>query len=91
MASTDGTVAVVWRGARDALPRATRNYDRLRPIFDALSDAGVAVQPVLYCDAESDRAREQLLRVGGVLVWVDPIGDGNGGPHRLGGSGGRGR
>src|SRR5215203_4234210 len=76
MASTVGTVAVVWRGTGATLPSETRNYDRLRPIFDALSGAGVAVEPVLYCDAECDRVRDQLLRAHGVLVWVDPIGDG---------------
>ncbi len=76
MASTVGTVAVVWRGAGDALPSETRNYDRLRPIFDALSDAGVAVEPVLYSDAACDPVRDRLVRVDGALVWVDPIGDG---------------
>ena len=76
MVSTVGTVAVVWRGARDALPSETRNYDRLRAIFDAFSVAGVGVEPVLYCEAECDRVRDRLLRVDGVLVWVDPIGEG---------------
>jgi hypothetical protein len=71
-----GTVAVVWRGAGDALPSETRTYERLRPIFDALSAAGVAAQPVLYSDLEHERVRSRLLGVDGVLVWVDPIGEG---------------
>jgi Domain of unknown function (DUF6815) len=71
-----GTVAVVWRGSPGARPSDTRNYGRLRPIFDALAGVDVAVEPVLYCDASSGVALDQLLRVDGVLVWVDPIGDG---------------
>jgi hypothetical protein len=76
MASAVGTVAALWRGPGAALPPQTRNYERLRPIFAALHGVGVAVEPVLYCDATSDVVREQLVRVDGVLVWVDPIGEG---------------
>ena len=73
MSPAVGTVAVVWHGGPDERPVETRNYDRLRPIFDAFADAGVAVEPVLYCDQMCDAVRERLLRVDGVLVWVDPI------------------
>jgi hypothetical protein len=71
-----GTVAIVWRGSLDARPSDTRNYGRLSPIFDALCDVGVAVEPVPYCDAASAAVRDQLVRVDGVLAWVDPIGGG---------------
>jgi hypothetical protein len=68
-----GSVAVVWHGGPGERPVETRNYDRLRPIFDAFSDADIAVEPVLYCDQMCGAVRDQLLRVDGVLVWIDPI------------------
>jgi hypothetical protein len=71
-----GTVAVVWRGSFNARPSDTRNYHRLRPVFEAMSEAGVAVEPVLYRDAAYEAARDRLVSVDGVLVWVDPIGEG---------------
>jgi hypothetical protein len=69
-----GRVAVVWRGDRNA--RQTRNHDRLRPVFDALVDVGIVAEPVVYNDQTLAAARDRLLRVDGVLVWVDPIGGG---------------
>jgi hypothetical protein len=74
MTAEVGSVAVVWRGAPHERPAETRNYTRLQPIFTALNDAGIAVVPILYCDQIRDAVRDQLLRVDGVLVWVDPIG-----------------
>jgi hypothetical protein len=69
-------IAVVWRGDRDARPQETRNYERLGPVFDALTDIGVIVEPVLYCDQIAESVRDRLLAVDGVLVWIDPIGEG---------------
>lgn len=69
-----GRVAVVWRGDRE--PTETRNYDRLRPVFDALTFAGIDSEPVVYNDQTLDAARDRLLRADGALVWVDPIGGG---------------
>jgi hypothetical protein len=68
-------VAVIWRGSSDVEPAATRNYERLRPIFDALAQQGIDAAPVLYTDAGTD-LRERLLRCDGALVWVDPISEG---------------
>ena len=68
-----GTVAVVWRGGPAERVTETRNYERLRPILDALSDVGIATETVLHCDENHEATRDQLLRVDGVLVWVDPI------------------
>src|SRR5258708_24567042 len=69
-------IAVVWRGDRDARPQETRNYERLGPVFDALTDIGLIIEPVLYCDQIAESVRDQLLVVDGVLVWIDPIGGG---------------
>jgi hypothetical protein len=76
MARRGSRVAVVWRGDGDARPAETRNYERLGPVFDALVDVGVTVEPVVYCDQIADAVRDRLLGVDGVLVWIDPIGGG---------------
>ena len=69
-----GRIAVMWRGDRD--PEETRNFDRLRPVFEALAGVGVGVEPVVCNDRTPDTTRDRLLRVDGVLVWVDPVGGG---------------
>jgi len=46
---------------------------RLAHIARALRDVGLDVEPAIYADAVADEIREQLLRVDGVLVWVDPV------------------
>ena len=74
MAGAVGSVAVLWRGLPDAAPAATREYDRLGPVFEALSEVGVAVEPVVFSDERQEVALGQLRHVDGVLVWVDPIG-----------------
>jgi hypothetical protein len=71
-----GSVAIVWRGDRGVPDTATRQSVRLRRVFDALADVGVRAEAALYSDAYVDEVREQLLRVDGVLVWVDPIAGG---------------
>jgi hypothetical protein len=65
----------MWRGDREARDTAVRENNRLRPVFDALAELGIAAEPAVYCDAVVDEVRDQLLRHDGVLVWVDPIGD----------------
>jgi hypothetical protein len=69
-------VALLWRGPPGADPSATRNYERLGPVFAALSAVRVGAEPILYSDAGAGSVREQLLGVDGVLVWVDPIAGG---------------
>jgi hypothetical protein len=69
-------IAVLWRGDPDTRPQETRNYERLGPVFDALTDIGVIVEPVLDCDQIAESVRDRLLAVDGVLVWIDPIGGG---------------
>jgi hypothetical protein len=44
-------------------------------VVDALSAVGVAVELVLYSDAQAVSVFDRLLGVDGVLVWVDPIGE----------------
>ena len=71
-----GRIALLWRGDRDARAKATPTNNRLSPVFEALAAANVAAEPVVYSDEIVDEVRDQLLRLDGVLVWVDPISDG---------------
>ncbi len=48
----------------------------MRSIFTSLDELGVLAEPVLYADDRVDTVRDRLLRFDGVLVWVDPISDG---------------
>jgi hypothetical protein len=48
----------------------------MAPVFRALAAMGVAAEPVVYADDVVEQVREQLLQLDGVLVWVDPITNG---------------
>ena len=69
-------VALLWRGDRDARETATPENNRLRPVFEALAEVGIVAEPAVYSDAMVEEVRDQLLQLDGVLVWVNPIGDG---------------
>jgi len=71
-----GRIGVLWRGNRDARDRTTAENNRLRPLFEAFADLRVAAEPVVYSDEMVDEVRDQLQQLDGVLVWVDPIVDG---------------
>jgi hypothetical protein len=72
-----GRIALLWRGDRDARTKATTRNNRLSPLFEALTSVNVAAEPAVYSDEIVDEVRDQLLRLDGVLVWVDPISDGH--------------
>lgn len=76
MTTSTRTIALLWRGTGDTPVAETRNYGRLLPVFNALSDIGVIATPVLYDEATAGDVRGQLLAVDAVLVWVDPIAGG---------------
>jgi hypothetical protein len=69
-----GSVALLWRGPAGAAPTDTREYDRLRPVCQALAEADVAVELVVYSDDRREEALDRFGLVDGILVWVDPIG-----------------
>lgn len=46
---------------------------RLARVADALREVGIDVEGAPYADEAVDLVRGQLLRVDGVLVWVNPI------------------
>lgn len=64
-------IGILWRGNRDA-PVDMRG-NRLRPLFDAFAALRVDAEPVVFSDEAVEAVREQLQRLDGVLVWVDPI------------------
>ena len=46
---------------------------RLRGVFAAFAELGVAAEPVVYSDETAETVRERLLELDGVLVWVNPV------------------
>ena len=69
-------VAVLWRGDRESRRAATPQNNRFHRVFEELAAIGVHAEPAVYADDIADEVREQLLTVDGVLVWVDPIHEG---------------
>lgn len=69
-------VALVWRGDVQARRDADRETSRLKAVFDALARRGIQAEPAVYAEALAEEVRGQLLRMDGVLVWVDPIAQG---------------
>jgi hypothetical protein len=66
-------VALLWHGDRDARDTATLEGNRLRGVAQALRQVGVEAEPAVYADEFAGEVRDQLLKVDGVLVWVNPI------------------
>ena len=71
-----GKMALLWRGNRQGQGEATAQNNRLNPVFEALIALDINAKPAIYADDTVDNVREQLLKVDGVLVWVDPISGG---------------
>jgi hypothetical protein len=69
-------LALLWRGDRQVRRDATPHNNRLSPVFEALAGLGVHAEPAVYADDTVSEVREQLLKLDGVLVWVDPLSDG---------------
>jgi hypothetical protein len=69
-------LALLWRGDRQAPLDATPQNNRLSHVFEALAALGIRAEPAVYADDLALEVRDQLLKLDGVLVWVDPISDG---------------
>ena len=67
-------VGILWRGDRREKPAPGNRL--FEPLAAAFAGAGVEAVPVLYADEAVAEVREELLRLGAVLVWVDPIAQG---------------
>ena len=70
-------VALLWRGDRQARLNASAEASRLHAIFAALARRGIHAEPAVYSEDLAGEIREQVLRMDGVLVWVDPISGGH--------------
>ena len=66
-------IAILWRGDREARQAATPQNNRFHRIFEELAALGIAVDPAVFDEEFVSEVRDQLLRVDGVLVWVDPL------------------
>src|SRR6202030_940165 len=66
-------IAVLWRGDRETRRAATSQNNRFHRVFEELAAIGIYAEPAVYADDIVEEVREQLLAVDGVLVWVDPI------------------
>lgn len=69
-------VGILWRGDDETRRAATPYNNRYRHVFEELIALGVDAQPVVYADDVADAVREQLMTFDGVLVWVNPIHEG---------------
>lgn len=74
--SATSRVAILWRGDSEARRNATPENNRFHRIFEEMRALGIRAEPAVYSDEMVDEVREQLLNVDGVLVWVDPIHEG---------------
>ncbi len=63
-------VGLLWRKEWDP---PTTEPPKLHGVFAAFAELGVEAEGVVYSDDTVDAVREQLLRLDGVLVWVNPI------------------
>ena len=71
--ATPFKVALLWRGDRQARLDARPDWSRLNAIFEALARRGVQAEPAVFSEEMAGEVRDQLLRMDGVLIWVDPI------------------
>src|SRR5437764_303510 len=69
-------IALLFRGDREMRTKVTAQNNRLSFIFEAFADLNVAAEPAVYADEMVDEVRDQLMNVDGVIVWVNPLQDG---------------
>lgn len=69
-------IGLLWRGDRTGETPSDKAAERLGPLLAAFDVLHVVVEHVVYADNAVDDVREQLLRCDGVMVWVNPIQDG---------------
>jgi hypothetical protein len=74
--SNSPRVVVIWRGSDIDTGQAARYEARLGPVLAALRERGISVDPMVYFDRDAGAVRERLSGASGVLVWVNPLADG---------------
>jgi hypothetical protein len=66
-------IAILSPGNREPRRNATAENSRFSDLFRAFAARRIYVEPAIYHDDFCEDVREQLMRVDGVLVWVNPI------------------
>src|SRR4051794_34072720 len=66
-------IAIVYPGDSEARRLATPRNSRFAALFAAFAAHGVNAHPAVYNLAQASELREQLLKLDGALVWVNPI------------------
>jgi glutathione synthase/RimK-type ligase-like ATP-grasp enzyme len=70
---SDARLAILSPGDREARTNTTTETSRFADLFRAFGAKRIHVEPAIYHDDFCEEAREQLMQVDGVLVWVNPI------------------
>ena len=66
-------IAILSPGNPEARKNTTAENSRFAELFRAFAARRIHVEPAIYHDDFCEDVREQLMRVDGVLVWVNPI------------------
>src|SRR5437868_6848776 len=72
-----GRIAILYPGDYEGRRNATAENNRFAELFRAFAAKGIHAEPAVYRDDFCAEVREQLMRLDGVLVWVNPIQDGH--------------
>jgi len=70
------TVAVLWHQRHSSGDSTDLNQGRFVPLYRTLQAAGLSVHPVVYSDENRDEVYSHLSQMDAVLVWVNPIENG---------------
>jgi hypothetical protein len=74
--AVDGRIAILYPGDSAARKNATAENNRFADLFKSFAAKGIHAEPAVYHDDFCEHVRDQLMRVEGVVVWVNPIQDG---------------
>jgi hypothetical protein len=69
-------IAILWRGDQETRRAARPDNNRYRRVFEELIALGIDALPAVYADDIASEVFEQLMTIDGVLVWVNPIDNG---------------
>ncbi len=70
-------IAIVYPGDWETRQNATAENNRFSPLFETLTALGAKAEPAVFHPDFTEDVYQQLLKVDGVLVWVNPIQDGH--------------
>jgi len=70
---TSVRLAILCPGDRETRRNTTAENSRFADLFRAFAARRIHVEPAIYHDEFCEAARQQLMQVDGVLVWVNPI------------------